>query len=1330
MIVRVQPEGLPAGTRILRGLAALLVVVYFVVGCGYLALRYVVWPNTALWLPRVEAALEDATGQALEIGAVRTGFEGLRPALDVDRIVVLHRSGEPAFSIERVRATVSLGHLLVGQLRLAAFEAHAPLLRIDRRGPRQIEIGGHAIDLDGGDSLSPAPGDAASAGVQRALVWLLSQRSIVLRDVAIDWHDHVAGRAIRLDEASLVLGSVGRRHRLSVEVPRLSGVADDLSLSVELRRPPFGSLSRWQRWSGTAHLAMGRVQLPALRALLPQQWSVGGAIPDVERGEAALRVWLDLEDGMPVDALVKIAIADASLRLPAGGLALAGADVQASVQREADGSLQLRLSRLTVDDAEGPLVRLAPGALHRLSVDAAGRITRGDLSLDGFEANRLLEFSRQLPWPQDVARELATIRASGRVQRLTLAWRQPEAGPPSVPVSTDALRYAVDAEVEGLSLARESGPLPAGSLGLPSFRNLSGTVSFNEASGRLATTARKSALVFPGLFAEPEVSLEALDARVSWQRRAVDTVVEVERLRFAAIDAAGEMTGRYVTGGKGIGLVDFEGRLTRADATRVHRYLPLAIPASVRDWVRRAIRGGSSDDVRFTLRGDLLDFPFREPGSGLFRIDAALTDATLAYAPDWPPIDRIRGRLVFEGAGMDIDARSARLWGVNLGRTRAVIDEYREALLRIDGSGVGPAQDMMRFIDESPLRNRVGDFVRAIEVEGTARLELALKMPLDEVDATTVAGGVRFEGNRVKIDPELPAFTDVGGRLEFTEQALRLRELSGRFLGGPIRVDGQTPAAGRLLIDASGRASAAGIRSLTDNPLTAALDGATDWRARIDVGEGGAAMTIDSGLEGLGLGLPAPFAKPASARWPLRIETRPTADGDRLTITLDDELRLAFDRQRDRAGAALRVRRGVFALGAEPQMPQTGFAVRLAAPRVDVDGWFAVLGPLLAAESAREGGGFSLLPTELSLQAGTLQVGGKALNQVGVNATRRDGVWQADVRARELDGSFSWRASVPGEPIGALTARFRRLEIPASRGDEVASLLDDAPRRLPALDVSADEFILNDRRLGRLALRAVNAGGEGAPVWRLESLSLENPAARLQAKGEWRVPRAEAPRGMALDIDLVIADAGRLLDTFGFQGTMRAGAGSLRGRLAWTGSPFAIDYPSLGGELSLALGKGEFLKTDPGIAKLIGVLNLQSLRRRLAFDFRDVFSEGFAFDEISASARIAKGLASTDDFSMRGVTAQVRLSGQANLITETQNLLVEVRPELNAGLASLAYAALANPAIGLGTFIAQWLLREPLREMFAWQYQVTGSWSEPQVEIRSRPTIDAQPQGG
>src|SRR5690606_12219951 len=153
------------------------------------------------------------------------------------------------------------------------------------------------------------------------------------------------------------------------------------------------------------------------------------------------------DDGMPVDALVKLAVADASLRLPSGPLDLVAGDAQAVVQRERDVSLQLRVSRLSLVDAEGALVWLAPDALQRLSLDPEGRIARGEFVLDGFDAPRLLAFARQLPWPPNVAARLAGVRTSGRVQRMSVAWRGPQ-------------RYSVDAEVEGLSLARDSGPIP------------------------------------------------------------------------------------------------------------------------------------------------------------------------------------------------------------------------------------------------------------------------------------------------------------------------------------------------------------------------------------------------------------------------------------------------------------------------------------------------------------------------------------------------------------------------------------------------------------------------------------------------------------------------------------------------------------------------------------------------------------------------------------------------------------------------------------------------------------------------------------------------------
>jgi uncharacterized protein YhdP len=103
---------------------------------------------------------------------------------------------------------------------------------------------------------------------------------------------------------------------------------------------------------------------------------------------------------------------------------------------------------------------------------------------------------------------------------------------------------------------------------------------------------------------------------------------------------------------------------------------------------------------------------------------------------------------------------------------------------------------------------------------------------------------------------------------------------------------------------------------------------------------------------------------------------------------------------------------------------------------------------------------------------------------------------------------------------------------------------------------------------------------------------------------------------------------------------------------------------------------------------------------------------------------VQAGVAHTERFRMRGVQAQVDIRGQASLAQETQALEVAVRPEINAGLASLAYAAMANPAIGLGTFLVQFVLRQPLQQLLSYEYRISGSWSDPQV-VEYRRAADA-----
>jgi len=63
------------------------------------------------------------------------------------------------------------------------------------------------------------------------------------------------------------------------------------------------------------------------------------------------------------------------------------------------------------------------------------------------------------------------------------------------------------------------------------------------------------------------------------------------------------------------------------------------------------------------------------------------------------------------------------------------------------------------------------------------------------------------------------------------------------------------------------------------------------------------------------------------------------------------------------------------------------------------------------------------------------------------------------------------------------------------------------------------------------------------------------------------------------------------------------------------------------------------------------------------------------------------------------------------------------------GVATLAGVALANPLIGIPLSLLQRFLQNPIGQIFALDYIVTGSWAEPKVErVRAdlRPS-DANP---
>jgi uncharacterized protein YhdP len=563
-----------------------------------------------------------------------------------------------------------------------------------------------------------------------------------------------------------------------------------------------------------------------------------------------------------------------------------------------------------------------------------------------------------------------------------------------------------------------------------------------------------------------------------------------------------------------------------------------------------------------------------------------------------------------------------------------------------------------------------------------------------------------------------------------------------------------------------GTASAEGLRQAKELGFAARLaeyaSGAAAYTAVLGLRGGVTELQINSSLVGLALNLPAPFAKTAEASLPLRLETTavrtpqpPAATAAGVVYTQDqfqlDVGRLAnFTYVRDVTGPEPRVLRGAIGVGLAADesapLPMDGVVANINLDSVDLDAWIKVLsnasGTDLAAANqagASAATGMGYLPTSMAIRANDLVFEGRKLNRVVVGGAREGLLWRANLDASELSGYVEYRQPA-GTNAGRLYARLARLVIGQSTAQDVENLLDAQPASIPALDIVVEDLELRGKKWGRVEIDAVNLGAgaarETAKEWRLNRFNVITPEAVLSASGNWTninvltAPNASRSikdrRRTVMNFKLDIANAGDVLNRFGMSGVVRKGSGKMEGQVAWLGSPITLDYPSLSGNFNVDIETGQFLKADPGLAKLLGVLSLQALPRRLALDFRDVFSEGFAFDFVRGDVVIEQGIARTNNLQMKGVNAAVLMEGQADIARETQAVKVVVIPEINAGSASLIATAI-NPLVGLTTFLAQVILRRPLIEAATQEFFVDGTWVDPRVTKVPHSSSPAKP---
>jgi len=496
------------------------------------------------------------------------------------------------------------------------------------------------------------------------------------------------------------------------------------------------------------------------------------------------------------------------------------------------------------------------------------------------------------------------------------------------------------------------------------------------------------------------------------------------------------------------------------------------------------------------------------------------------------------------------------------------------------------------------------------------------------------------------------------------------------------------------------------------------MTGSSAYTAELGWRDGLPVLEVRSQLQGLALDLPAPLNKPASGAMALSISNQALKGSagthDQVLVSLGSAFGAHYVR-RVSDGTPVVVR-GSLGLGGSrtltAPLPDQGVVGSFQFENLDTDAWLSLLQTSSGSEGLSEAS-MGYLPTRAGLRAQMLRVEGRDFHDLVVTASREGGLWSAIVDAREMNGQLQYRAA-QGAQAGRVFARLSRLDLPAANPASNDSLLASPPSSMPALDIVIQKMRLRGKDVGQVDIQAINrevqrSDRSFAREWQLDTFNITLPEARLLASGRW-----QPGQRTSLDFKLESKDSGALLSRLGTPDALRDGPGVLAGRISWLGSPLQPHYPSMDGQFNIALGRGQFLKADPGAAKLLGVLSLQALPRRLLLDFRDVFYQGFVFDTVRGDVSIQRGMAQTN-LQIQGVNALLQMDGSADIEQETQRLRVLVLPELDAGTASLVAGIAVNPVVGLTSFLAQLFLQNPLAKATSQEFLIEGPWSNPVV---------------
>ena len=1260
-----------------------------------LIIQFYVFPNINQFKEKIASYASDAAKQKVLIGNIKADWQGVNPHLSLANIDIFDTQNRPALQLKDTDISFSWLSIPLLEARLANFTIRSPELTIRRNINGDIFVAGISMQ---GQSKPDLPN------------WLLRQSQVDVLNAKVVWLDDMRhAPALSLEKLNLQITSPAwksflKNHRVVLSTLASTGSSEPINIHANV----YGNdISKLSQWHGNLEIKLKNANVVAFKPWI--DYPTFTRPLDLQSGTGSTDTSIDFAKSQVQSITSSVALDNVQLLLKANTDALVlNKLVGELIWKNSTTEQSFSVNHLSLNTSNGLTLK-----------DAGGGYTKNlkgneklNLKLAHIDLAFIKAYLVQLPLPVEALQKVNSLSPTGKFDNFALNWEGKQ---------STTTKYQLNAKFTNLGILAYDK--------IPGFTNLTGEIKANQAAGKVTLHSQNASLDFKDVLRWP-IPADKLDGDISWNINSKETRITANDLSVSSTHLAGIVNAEYLMDGNKGGHLDLTGKFGKGNAKFASFYYPTILGKDTIHWLDTSILSGKAENINLTVQGRLADFPFVDsknnvnPKLGLFRVTAKISDAVLEYGTGWPAIEGLGLDLLFEGKRMELNANAGHIFGNQIIRSKTTIAQLDadSPILTVDGELKGPTAEAIKFVNKSPVSAVTLGFTDDLKTSGEGKLSLGLKIPLQNVDASQYKGLYQIT-NATMDSVNIPALSNINGALAFTENSLSAKNINANAFGSPVVVNIDSGKDKIVRVNARGRINDEAIKQalLAQDPInrtwvkgTNYISGSTDWVSDITIQKPVVSINVRSDLVGITSHLPAPFNKTANERWNMRVDKKQDASTDTITMNLANKLAAKVMRTGD--SNTMQFDRGSIRFNAVNTSNNDlisnvdlsnarGLQVYGNFDYLDADAWRNVVHDFSGASKS----GPSLPIQKLAIKINTLDIFDRRINQLKIsNNADKDGL-RANVQSREITGDLQWIS----QNNGKLIARLSNLTIPDAAPNRASSTKEAVAKEYfrleqdyPTLDITADNFEFNKKNFGALELIAYPQKEN----WNIQKLKLSGPDSQITAEGQWN-NWVRSPNTF-LNINWNIKNLGGTLKNLGYPDTIKGGDGSLTGKLQWPGSPHEFNPIGMNGSFQLSINKGQILKVQPGVGRLLGLLSLQSLPRRLSLDFRDLFSNGFAFDKIDATVSIEKGVMRSDNFTMTGPAADVAIKGETNLQKETQHLTVKVMPHISD---SLSLAALAGgPLVGAVAFLAQKILKDPLNKIASSEYEIVGTWDNPQ----------------